>query len=181
MGNILGLHDLYGYIWIIPLIFSIHELEEWNILKWYKKHYKNMPESTNTSIRIHIIVFSMASFLLTYLAYMARETFIFSIIIVFLSSFLFFNFLQHVIWTVQLKSYSHGLITASLSVIAVVFVNMVLIQNKLISIPFYAIGLLYIPPIVRTVKIKGEMTKEILNVHRFFIKTEKMLKGFSAR
>ncbi len=26
-------------VWIIPVVQPIHELEEWNILKWYKENY----------------------------------------------------------------------------------------------------------------------------------------------
>jgi len=33
--------DPINIIWAIPIFFSLHELEEWNILKWYKKHYVN--------------------------------------------------------------------------------------------------------------------------------------------
>lgn len=33
--------------WSIPVILLLHELEEWNILKWYKLNYLNPPSSDN--------------------------------------------------------------------------------------------------------------------------------------
>ncbi len=75
--GILGTASVNSYIWIIPVMFSIHEFEEWNILKWYKKYYRNLPASTNTSIRIHIVALSLISFLLTSIAVSAHGTFIF--------------------------------------------------------------------------------------------------------
>ena len=173
MNNILGFTSVYNYIWMIPVLFSIHEVEEWNILRWYKKYYRNLPESTNTSIRIHIIIFSIASFLLTFLAYAARETFLFSLIIVFLSCFILQNFIQHVIWTLQLKTYSPGLATVVPCVLYVLFVNVLFIQNGLIILPFYLMVLLVVPPVIRTMNVKGEMTKDIVHVHHFFIRMEK--------
>lgn len=69
MENFFGLADIRNYIWILPVVFCIHEFEEWNILRWHKKYYTNLPESTNTSIRIHIVVLSIIAFLLTLIAY----------------------------------------------------------------------------------------------------------------
>lgn len=181
MNNILGVNDPYTYIWILPLLSSIHELEEWNILTWYQKYYKNMPESTNTSIRIHIFAFCAVSFALTAIAYVTRGTFLFSLIIAFLSSFLLFNFIQHIIWTAQFKAYSPGLATGLLNVAGIMYVNMVLIENGMVMVPLYAIVLLFISPIVRTVQAKGEMTTEVRNVHRFFIQVEKSLKRFFSK
>lgn len=177
LSNLFGFRDLYAYVWLIPLLFGIHEFEEWNILEWYKKYYRNLPESTNTSIHIHIIVFCAVSILLTLAAYAARETFLFSLIVVFLSTFMLLNFLQHIIWTVQLKAYSPGLATAILSMIAIAAVNVLYIRYHLIILPFYCILLLVIPSVIRTMRVKGEMTKDLLAVHHFFIKLEKALRG----
>lgn len=173
MDNILGLTNIICYIWLIPLVFSIHELEEWNILKWYKKYYKNLPESTNTSIHIHIVVLSAFSFLLIFIAYIASGTFLFSLIIAFISSFIFHNFIQHVIWTIQLKTYSPGLATASFCILSTIYVNILLVLNSLIILPFYLFFILFIPSLIGTMKVKGEMTKEIWKVHCFFISVEK--------
>ncbi len=176
MGNLLGFKHVLNYVWFIPIIFSIHEFEEWNILKWYKKYYKNLPESTNTSIRIHIVALSITSFFLTYLAYVLNGTFLYSLLIAFLSAFIFLNVFQHIIWTVQFRAYSPGLITGIISIIVVLFVNIELVLNTHFNRLFYFIIVLTILPIRGTLKVKGEMTAEIRKVHNFFIKTEKILR-----
>jgi hypothetical protein len=171
--------DPINFIWSMPIFFSLHELEEWNILDWYKKHYVNMPGSTKFSVHLHIIFFCALGFLLTYLAYQFRETFLFSLIISFLSGFILLNTFQHVVWTFQLKTYSPGLISGIIILCVTVFVNIILIKNDMIQIPYYALILLVIMPAVNTVKIKNEMTPEIRRVHIFFIKIENLLRNKS--
>lgn len=168
--------DYLNILWIIPFVFSIHELEEWNILKWYKTYYRNLPASTNVSIRIHIVVLALTSFLLTGVALAFHGTFLFSAIVVFMSAFVLLNFLQHVIWTAQLKVYSPGLVTAVICLIAVAVVNIIFITNGRIDTPFYLLVLLIIPALMATLRVKGEMTKEVRSVHEFFIKVEKALR-----
>lgn len=164
-------------IWAIPILFSIHELEEWNILDWYRKYYVNIPKSTHFSIHLHIVSFCVVGFLLTYVAYHFRETFIFSLIVSFISAFILLNTFQHVVWTLQLKTYSPGLVTGLLAFCVVLFVNVVLIRNHMIQIPYYALLLLVIIPAINTVKIKNEMTPEIRRVHIFFINISNLLRS----
>jgi hypothetical protein len=163
-------------IWALPIFFSLHELEEWNILDWYKKYYTKLPPSTKFSIHLHIVFFCLAGFLLTYIAYLFRETFLFSLIISFLSGFILLNTFQHIVWTFQIKAYSPGLVTGLIILCVTIFVNIVLIEKNLIQIPYYAIILLIVFPAIKTIKIKNEMTPEIRRVHNFFIHLEKLLK-----
>ncbi|ORC28819.1 hypothetical protein B4O97_18990 [Marispirochaeta aestuarii] len=176
MSNIFGFNNIFNYIWLIPIVFSIHELEEWNILKWYKRYYKNIPESTNTSIRIHIITFCVLSFILTTIAFLMRNTFVLSLIVAFVSAFIYFNVIQHIIWTVQLKAYSVGLLTGIVSIIIVAYVNYSFIVNNLINSVFYIIFILTVIPIIKTFKVNGEMSPEIKKVHEFFIRIEKQIR-----
>lgn len=181
MSNLIGFEHVLNYVWFIPIIFSIHEFEEWNILKWYKKYYRNLPESTNTSIRIHIVALSIASLFLTYLAYILNGTFLFSLIVAFLSAFIFLNVFQHIIWTAQLRAYSPGLITGIISIIVVLFVNIELVQSTHFNPLFYSIIVLTILPIKSTLRVNGEMTAEIRKAHNFFIKMERILRRLIKR
>ena len=174
--SILAIMNPIHLIWTIPIFLSIHELEEWNILDWYKKHYVNLPGSTNFSIHLHIFFFCIVGFLLTYVAYLTRETFLFSLIISFLTGFIILNTFQHIVWTIQLKTYSPGLITSLIVLCVVVFVNLILIHNNLIHLAFYALILMVLFPALKTIKTKNEMTPEIRRVHIFFIKIEKFIK-----
>jgi hypothetical protein len=173
--------DPINFIWAIPIFFSLHELEEWNILDWYKKYYVNLPGSTKFSVHLHIFFFCTVGFLLTYIAYLFRETFLFSLIISFLSGFILLNTFQHIVWTFQLKTYSPGLISSIIMLSVTVFVNIILIRNDMIQILYYALLLVVIIPAINTFKIKNEMTPEIRRVHIFFIKIENFLRNMSRK
>lgn len=155
------------------MLFFIHELEEWNILKWYKKYYNNLPPSTDFSIHIHIFAFGITGFLLTTMAYLFHDSFVFSLIICFISSFILLNVFQHIVWTVQLKTYSPGLVTGLVLLASTVLVNIKLYSSGYIQLPFYLIILLTILSGIKTLKVKNEMTPEIRRVHEFFIAVEK--------
>jgi len=170
--------DPLEIIWALPFFFSFHEIEEWNILEWYKKHYVNLPGSTNFSIHLHIIVFSLVGFILTFIAYQFQGTFLFSLIIAFISCFILLNTFQHIIWTYQLKTYSPGLITALIMLCVTIFVNLVLIKNNLIQLPYYALIVIIVIPIIKTLNTKNEMTPEIRQVHTFFINIENLIKKY---
>jgi len=165
------------FVWAIPVFFSIHELEEWNILYWYRKYYTNLPPSTGFSIHLHIITFCIVGFMLTTIAVLFQATFLFSLIICFISGFILLNVFQHVNWTIQLKAYSPGLISGLILIVITAVVNYILISNHRIQLPFYAIILLVIIPAINTIKIRREMTPEIRRAHNFFISIENRLKG----
>lgn len=169
--------DPIDFIWAIPIFFGLHELEEWNILNWYKKYYVNLPGSTHFSIHLHIVFFCAAGFLLTYVAFQFRQTFLFSLIISFLSGFILYNTFQHIVWTFQLKTYSPGLASAIIALLVIVIVNIILIRNDMIQAPYYALILLFIKPAINTLRIKNEMTPEIRRVHIFFMNMENLLKN----
>ena len=175
MLSFLGIDKVIELIWIIPISFFIHELEEWNILRWYKKYYKNLPESTNLSIRLWIVFISILIFLLISLAYVLKSTFIFSILVIFITTFIIVNTIQHFILTFQFKTYSHGLITALLCTICTTYVNVVFIINGLLLTPFYIIFALSFLPIINTLKAKNEMTSEVRWAHEIGILIEKAI------
>ncbi len=169
--------DPMNFVWAVPVFFSLHELEEWNILNWYKKYYINLPGSTNFSIHLHIIFFCAVGFLLTYIAVQFRQTFVLSLIISFLSGFILLNTFQHIVWTFQLKTYSPGLVSGIIVLFVTVWVNITLIKNAMIQMPYYSLILLFILPAIKTLKIKNEMTPEIRRVHIFFINMENLLRN----
>ena len=177
MEKIISSIGIYNLIWVIPVLFSIHEFEEWNILKWYKKHYTNLPDSTNYSIHLHIIVLSTVSYLLTFTAYLLKDTFVFDFIIFFLTCFILFNITQHIIWTIQLKAYSVGLITGIVCLSFCIFIDTIFMINNKLNPLYFTMVLIFVIPIINTAKVKGEMTKEVLNVHIFFRGIEKRIKG----
>jgi hypothetical protein len=175
MNQLSVLINSINIIWLIPVFFFIHELEEWNILSWYKKYYTGLPASTNTSIRIHIFAVSIVAFLLAFIAWIS-PVIIRSIIIIFLSGFVFVNTIQHIIWTFQYKAYAPGLATALLCSAVCIYVNVTMVKNDMIFAMFYVILLLGIPAVIKTIKSKHQMTLEIRRLHNFFIRVEQYLR-----
>jgi hypothetical protein len=84
--------------------------------------------------------------------------------------------MQHVIWTFQYKAYSPGLITGMISVACACIINILLIIQGFISVPFYGMFLLGIPSIIKTIKSKHEMPPEIKKIHEIFISLERNLR-----
>ncbi len=172
MNQLFSFINSMDLIWIIPVLLFIHELEEWNILTWYKKYFVNLPASTETSVKIHIFTLGVAAFLLTLIARIA-PLIIANILILFLSGFVLTNTIQHIIQTFQYKTYAPGLITGIITVAGCVFVNIILVRDGMIYLPFYAILLLGVPAVINTIKLKHQMTPELRRVHEFFIRVEK--------
>lgn len=54
--------------WSIPVILTFHELEEWNIMKWYKQYYIDLPPFNNLTIRTWLLFISLVGFLWTYIS-----------------------------------------------------------------------------------------------------------------
>ncbi len=175
MNQVASFINSINVIWLIPIFLFIHELEEWNILSWYKKYFNNLPGSTNVSIRIHIFTFGIVGFLITILAYISPAV-IKSLLIIFLSGFVLTNTIQHIIQTFQYGSYAPGLSTGIICTAACVLVNVVLVQKGMIFIPLYFIILLGIPTVIKTIKLKHEMTPEIRRIHELFIGIENKLR-----
>jgi hypothetical protein len=171
MNQLASFMSSANVVWTIPVFLFIHELEEWNILRWYKMHFNHLPKSTNTSIRIHIVTFGVVGFLLTTIVYISPLV-VRSVLVIFLSVFVLTNAVQHIIQTFQYKTYAPGLSTGILCTAACAYANIILVGKGMMFIPLYLLVLLGIPTVVKTVKLKHEMTPEIRRIHEIFIKIE---------
>ena len=65
--------------------------------------------------------------------------------------------------------------------IVAVFVDILLVENSMVRIPYYALLVLVIIPAINTVKIQNEMTPEIRRVHIIFVKIENFLRNLSKK
>jgi len=176
MDTLVGIIPVYLLVLSLPVMFALHEFEEWNILRWYKKHYTGIPESTDRSIRVWIIFISILIFGVSGIALLFVENrIIFSILMVALSAFMITNIIQHVIWTIQYRDYSVGLITAGILLGVVVFVNISLFNAGLINAWFYVLSGYILIPVIKTVKSPHVMTQEIRGIHNIGIKLDTLL------
>ncbi len=171
-----SMNSIYLKILLIPISFAVHEFEEWNILKWYKKHYKDIPESTNASIRIWVVLISVIIFAMTLLALaLINYTFLFSPLLVLISAFISVNVIQHIIWTIQYKDYSIGLSTALITLCVLIYVHFNVMMLGLVNAWFYLIMIYAIVPILKTIQSPHIMTREIRGVHELGIALERLI------
>lgn len=168
--------DVIAMVWLIPVFLSVHELEEWNILSWYRKHFTDLPASTETSIRIHIFTLCAAAVLLTLLAVVSPPG-VAGPIVVFMSGFAATNTAQHLVWTIQHRAYAPGLATGILCTASCVFVNVLWVRHGLIFPPLYLLAAAGIPSVIQTIRLKHRMPQEVRRVHEFFIRIERLLSG----
>lgn len=168
--------NVIAMVWLIPIFLIVHELEEWNILSWYRKHFTDLPASTETSVRIHIFTLCAAAVALTLLAAVSPPG-IAALVVVFMSGFVVTNTAQHAVWTFQHRVYAPGLTTGILCTASCVFVNVLWVRRGLIFPPLYLLAAAGIPSVVQTIRLKHRMPPEVRRVHEFFIRIEHLLSG----
>ncbi|MFW5717878.1 MAG: HXXEE domain-containing protein, partial [Spirochaetota bacterium] len=179
MSSISAFLESVNVVWMIPVFLSLHELEEWNKLSWYRKHFTDLPPSTETSVRIHICTLCAGALLLTLLAGVS-PLIVASVLMVFMSALMLTNTVQHAVWAIQLRTYAPGLATGILCVAACAYANFVLERNGRIVAPVYILLAAGIPTVVKTIRGKHRMTPEVRRVHEFFIGVESFLRRANA-
>jgi hypothetical protein len=97
-------------LWLFPVIFLIHEIEEWYILSWYKKYFINLPASTNFTLRAWIISISLFALIITFIAQSFKNIKITAYFITPFICFTILNGLQHIFWLFAFKVYMPGTI-----------------------------------------------------------------------
>lgn len=163
--------NLKTIMWIIPLIFFFHEMEEWNILDWYHSTYRTPPPSTKLSTRIWMCLISVWGFVITAISYIIPNTMISAMVILFLVVFTTFNGLQHIYWTIAFKKYAPGVIWSSMGIIAGLVVTVVsLAQNQGLMIYILLLYLIAIPKMIQTIRAKNSLTKTFYKLHVLTVK-----------
>lgn len=159
--------SLRSLVWVLPVVFLFHELEEWNILEWYNRFYVDMPASTDFSVRIWIIAISLTGFLLTGLTLVSKNPKVTVYLIAPLIAFTVANGLQHVYWLFYFKAYAPGFVFGGVvGVVLGVYIIGRAIAEK--SIPLWY-PLLFVPYIVMvlqsTVAAGNTLSPSIRSVH----------------
>lgn len=171
--------DFRNIIWFIPIILFFHELEEWNILKWYKENYSDLPQSTNRSIRVWLIGISLVGFTLTAICFFVPYDIITALLICMLIAITLQNGLQHLYWLIYFKKYAPGVVFSVLFGIPVdIYICFRMLKENLVSIwVLIIICVLIIPGLMETVKSKNRMTKSIRGAHELGINISNRLWG----
>lgn len=158
-------------MWIIPIIFFFHEMEEWNIYDWYHSTYQTPPPSTKLSMRIWLWLISIWGFLLTSISYIIPEKNSSEMVILFFVVFSTFNGLQHIYWTIAFKKYAPGVIWSSIGIIAGIFLTITcLVQNSVLLSYVILLYLITIPYMIQTVKAGNTLIKIFYRLHCLTLK-----------
>jgi hypothetical protein len=107
-------------LWLVPIFFTLHNLEEAPFMKNWSKRLplKIHPTVTTGQFVIAVTFITIAGFLLTYFGveYLANQTGY--LIVLGIQIILFFNaFIPHIASTILFRMYSPGVITAVLIIL----------------------------------------------------------------
>ena len=163
--------NLKTAMWIVPIIFFAHEMEEWNILDWYKCTYCPPPSSTKLSCRIWLFLISIFGFMITSIAYIIPDDTVSSGVILVFIVFSTFNGLQHIYWTIAFKKYAPGIIFSSLGIFAGMFITAVIVSKGLLSAGYIIIlYLTTIPFLLETFRAKNKLIRSFSYLHNLTLK-----------
>ena len=163
--------NLKAAMWIIPIIFFAHEMEEWNILDWYKSTYCPPPSSTKLSCRIWLFLISIFGFMITSIAYIIPNDTISSGVILVFIVFSTFNGLQHLYWTIAFRKYAPGVVFSSVGIVAGIFMTAVILSKGFISAGYIIIlYLITIPFMLETFRAKNKLIRSFSYLHSLTLK-----------
>ena len=157
-------------MWLLPATFTLHELEEWNIMPWYREHFVNPPNTSDLGVHTWLIGISLVGFLLTALAALLRTPRATALLLLpFFIVLVFGNALQHVYWQFAFGTYAPGALAAAfLNVPAIVLLSWHAARNRLVGwlylSVFYFISVLSLISVVRAGRT---VTPPFLAVHAF--------------
>lgn len=107
MINYLNTFPFRSIIWSVSIILLFHELSEWNIKGWHKKHFTNIPDESNLSLRLWMLFFSFIGFLWTGISCSIPNQTISCIWLLVLIYVTLLNGIQHFILLISYKEISN--------------------------------------------------------------------------
>jgi hypothetical protein len=180
MNNILAAIvriDFLAWLWIFVIAYAFHELEEWNILRWYQRNYVDLPPSTDKAVRVWIVFLILVCFIWCAVATLPGNPVFAAYAFLPTIAVAMQNALQHVYWLFYFKQYAPGVVTSAVLLIPLgVYVTVQAVWQA--YVPLWYVGiltLLIIPGLVQTVQAKNRMTKQIRAIHHLGIKLAGLL------
>lgn len=122
-------------IWIVPVAFTFHEIEEWNIMPWWLEHFSDATVISDLALRTWLFLITLIGFLWTGIACLlptVRATGIMTL--PFFLMIPFSNSLQHVYWQFSFEGYAPAFLScALLNIPSVLLVSWHAARNRLLS------------------------------------------------
>ncbi len=169
--------SLRSIVWLFPVVFLFHELEEWNILDWYHRFYVDMPASTHFSVRIWIVTISVVGFLLTGLTLVSKNPKVTAYMIVPLVALTVLNGLQHLYWLFFFKAYAPGVVFGGIiGVVLGFYIIGRALAEKLIPFWYPLLFIPYVAMVLKsTVEAGNTLSPSIRAVHEIGITLASLL------
>jgi hypothetical protein len=126
-------------LWAVPVVFFLHEMEEWNVLSWELSHFEGFESVPLIGLRLWLLLASVFGFLLTWIATRFQSEKITAYIIFPAIILTVLNGAQHVTWTFYFRDISPGFFFGGLLGIPVgIYLLFRAIKEKLVH-PLYAV------------------------------------------
>jgi len=159
---------------VIPLVLFIHEMEEWNIVKFHRENFAIQFDETNMSERLWLFILSLIGLFFSIICFNISNAAIANSIFLILVTFTLINGIQHLLMTILTKKYNPGFIFGGL--LGTTFGAMYdvkLVAEAIVPLwVFIPITILIIPAMIDTAKSRIDnklpaMIAQILRFSRF--------------
>lgn len=168
--------DFRTWMWWIPLIFFLHEMEEWNILDWYHATFNPPPNSTKLSCRLWLFLASICGFAVTALAYVIPNSSISAAIVLVFIALTALNGMHHIFWLFAFQKYAPGVIFSTLGILAGAGMTAAALAQGLVSPAFVILlYLLCVPILVVPFRAGNRCIGACAALHNFTLKIVEVL------
>jgi hypothetical protein len=172
--------DFLSVLWLFPAAFALHEAEEWNIMRWYRCNYADLPPATDRSARTWIVFVSMVGFAWCAVAVLPGSPVVAAFVLLPAIAIALQNALQHVYWLFYFRQYAPGVVTSVALLIPIgAYIVVRAVQQGYAPIWYVAIWVaLSLPGLVQTVRAENKMTPPMRAIHNLGIKlSERVFKS----
>jgi hypothetical protein len=104
--------NFLSLLWIFVITFALHELEEWNILRWYQRNYVDLPPSSHKAVRTWIVFVILVGIIWCAVATIPGDPVFAAYVFLPAIAVAMQNALQHIFWLFHFKQYAPGIITS---------------------------------------------------------------------
>ena len=179
--------DFRKAVWIAPLVWALHEAEEWNVFAWGKAHFADpgyFSEIDQPVAWVGLSLVALAGVLWTCLtAWPKNPKFAAFLTVPFFVFFAFGNALQHIYYAFFFRGYNPGVVTAVLLVGPVVIgLTVKAVRGRLL--PLWFVAILYVlttPSMVVTIRALDQAPPQIppniQSLHRIALPLARLILG----
>lgn len=173
VSNLLNNIDFPKLIWLVPIILFLHEMEEWNILTWYRRHQIELPEGmTNLDVRTWLLFISLVGLIWALVSLITKNKKISAYIIIPAIFICLVNCIQHLVLVFSYQEYTPGFIFAFIIGVPIyLYIIIRALRDKLIPLwyPIVFAVIILIPSALEAARsLQGTTTsKSLESIHVF--------------